>query len=440
MKRTFKKILLLQILVIVCTCLYSQGTDSVTFIDLYKLALENNYSLIIARNSAEAAKISNSIGNAGFLPALDASANAGNSVVNSSQEFYDGRTRDAQGAKSNSVNALVEINWTIFDGTKMFISKQKLNELEKQGEIELRIRTEEIYMQLAAYYYDLIQELKYKDVLENSLITNRDRLMLANKKYVLGSASESDLIQARLDLNADSNAVIKQSVVIENMKADINHLIGREPSIDFIPADKIIAAEIPGYDQLLADANQQNQDMILARSNEQVSQITMRESFSKFLPVVSLYSDYSYAASESQTGLLTSNKSYGPAYGIRFSYNLFNGFIDKQQYQVNRINYENAQAQTNEMLNSIQTELLKSYNNYTSSIQVLNIERANIADAEKNLQLAIELYKHGQISEIDFRSYQQKTIEAESQLLSAEYAVRMAELNLLRLSGQLKIQ
>jgi outer membrane protein TolC len=228
--------------------------------------------------------------------------------------------------------------------------------------------------------------------------------------------------------------------VIENLKTDINHLIGRDPSVNYFPVDTITSNDIPAYADLLVMANQQNHDLLLARSNERVNRLTMKESFSQFMPKVSVYSDYSYIAYERQTGLLTSNQSFGPAYGIRFSYNLFNGFDNKRQYEVNRINYENAQVLSNEVQNSIQTELLKSYNNYISSLQVLNIEKTNITDAEQNLQLAVELYRLGQISEIDFRLFQQKTVEAENRLLLAEYQLRMAELNVLKLCGQLKLE
>ena len=119
---------------------------------------------------------------------------------------------------------------------------------------------------------------------------------------------------------------------------------------------------------------------------------------------------------------------------------MFNGLNNKRQYQINRINYENAQVLSDEVQNSIQTDLLKSYNNYISSLQVLNIEKTNITDAKQNLKLAVELYRLGQISEIDFRIVQQKTLEAENRLLLAEYQLKMAELNVLKLSGQLKIE
>ena len=440
MKRSLIPILLFLLASISCTDLFSQDNDSVVFSDLFQTALENNFSLIIARNSAEAAKINNSIGNAGFLPTIDVSAAAGNSISNSSQEFYDGRTREADGAKSKSKNALAEINWAFFDGAKMFIEKEKLSELENQGEIEIQIKIEGIYMQLATYYYALIQELKYMEVLTSSLQTSKDRYELVTKKFTLGSSSESDVIQAKLDLNADSNSVIRQRAVIENLKSDINHLTGRDPSVNFKPVDRITSSEIPEYANLVAMADQQNYDLMQARSNERVSRLTMNESVSQFMPRISLYSDYSYLASESQTGLLTSNQSFGPAYGIRLSYNVFNGLNNKRQYQINRINYENAQVLSDEVQNSIQTDLLKSYNNYISSLQVLNIEKTNITDAKQNLKLAVELYRLGQISEIDFRIVQQKTLEAENRLLLAEYQLKMAELNVLKLSGQLKIE
>jgi outer membrane protein len=439
MSRLVQYIILLPILLFAACSLYSQDGDTTSFSDLMKIALENNFSIIVARNSAEITRINNTIGNAGFLPSIDASAETGKAIVNSNQVFYDGRTRDASGAENSSTNALAELNWTLFDGAKMFITKKKLSELENQGEISLQIRIEEIYMQLAATYYGLIQEVKWMEVLASNLSISKERLILATKKFELGSASESDLIQARLDLNTDSNAVINQNAVIWNMKADINHLAGRNPTIDIIPGDKMEYNDIDDLSELQSIANQQNQELILARSNEKIYRLTMQESISNFLPLVSLYTNYSYSSSQSQTGLLTSNKSFGPAYGIKLSYNIFNGFNDKRAYEISRINYESARVKSDEVLNSLQTELFKVYNEFTTAKEVMNISKINMSDAKENLKLAVELYRYGQINEVDFREYQKKTIEAETNLLTSEYQVRMAELNLLHLSGQLKL-
>jgi len=415
----------------------SQSTDSVVFDDLVTIALQNNYGLIIARNEAEAMGIANNIGNAGFLPVADVSVNKSYSVVNSKQEFYDGRTREATGAHNNAFSALADVNWTIFDGAKMFVSKEKLGELERLGMTNVQMKAEQIYLQLASMYYQLVQEQTFLESLQVNLQISSERLKLAQKKFDIGSAAETDLIQARLDLGNDSTAVLNAVARIAGIRADINNLLSRDPEIAFIAKDSIPINDTLEYLALLTTAEQQNKELVYARQNERINELSHKQTVSAFLPEVSLYGDYSYAKSLSETGLLASNESFGPSYGIRFTYNIFNGLYDRTQYQLTRIDYENARLNTEETINSLHTDLYKNFTLYSSALENTRIHKQLVDDAIKNLGIAIELYKRGQINEIDFRATQQKAVAAENNLLLAQYLVRTSELELLRLSGQL---
>ena len=66
------------------------------------------------------AENNSTIGNAGFLPTLDAGGSYIKSSSNTKQEYFDGRTIDRTNAKSTNINAGINLNWTIFDGLAMF--------------------------------------------------------------------------------------------------------------------------------------------------------------------------------------------------------------------------------------------------------------------------------------------------------------------------------
>ena len=66
------------------------------------------------------------------------------------------------------------------------------------------------------------------------------------------------------------------------------------------------------------------------------------------------------------------------------------------------------------------------------------LEKANSNNADKNLKIAIELYRLGAIREIDFRDIQRKALEAENRLLVAEYTLKIAGFNLRQISGMLR--
>ena len=88
-------------------------------------ALQKNYDIILSRNDSTIAAIDYSYKNAVFLPQLN--ANAGTFWNNNSQKqtLADGSHRDKSGLKSNNISSQLALNWTLFDGLKMFVTPRQ---------------------------------------------------------------------------------------------------------------------------------------------------------------------------------------------------------------------------------------------------------------------------------------------------------------------------
>jgi outer membrane protein len=420
------------------TVLLSQKGDTVSFSQLLELAMENNYGIRITKSNTEIYAVNNTYGNAGFLPVVGVGAVNNNSVIDSKTVDFNDSVINRNGVNTNMVDAFVQLNWTLFDGTKMFVTKNRLNELERQGEIKLQLATENVYVQLAMVYYALVQQQKLDEVLKYSLGISRFRLDLAEKKFRLGAASEIDRIQASLDFSNDSSLLLNQETKIVNLKADINRLVGRLPHIPFSVGTEIELTSGLVYSDLENSLLEQNRLLLLAKANVQIKELELKETRSNYLPVLSLYSDYDYFRSENSAGATKSNQSTGPTIGLRLGYNVFNGFNDSRKRQLGKIEYQSAQLEAESELNSIHADLYQNYNDYSSGIKQIALESENLENARKNFQFAIELYKQGSIDEIDFREIQRKEFDAESRLLYAQYNAKMAEIQLLQISGGLK--
>ena len=129
--RILKLIYLLIIIISFTTVSFPQ--EELSLEEAVKITLSNNYSINLARNDSKIADNNSNIGNAGFLPSLDASGSYIKSSNDTKQEYFDGRTIDRTGAKSNNISAGGELNWTIFDGLQMFASLDMLKELNRIG-------------------------------------------------------------------------------------------------------------------------------------------------------------------------------------------------------------------------------------------------------------------------------------------------------------------
>src|SRR5438874_12955284 len=95
--------------------------DTLTVEKAIATALNNNYDILLSRQDSASAAITNEYRNAVFLPTL----NAGSTILfnNNSQtsKFTDGTERNRSGIRATNLNAAVNLNWTLFDGLRMFI-------------------------------------------------------------------------------------------------------------------------------------------------------------------------------------------------------------------------------------------------------------------------------------------------------------------------------
>ena len=116
----------------------SNAQEILTIEDAMKIALENNFEIKIAKNNSKINETNVTIGNSGMLPVASALIVDNNSIQNSSQTRQDGTTTSLNNAKNNSLNYGVSLDWTIFDGMKMFAKLDQLKELQKLGDTELK--------------------------------------------------------------------------------------------------------------------------------------------------------------------------------------------------------------------------------------------------------------------------------------------------------------
>lgn len=401
------------------------------------LAIYNNFDVLIAKNQAEMAANYNTLGNAGFLPSVDAAVTPRVSVQNTNLKFFTGEEVDRANAKSQSLNAFVELNWTVFDGLKMFATKQKLEDLEQLGQYEMLFRIEIVASQVLTMYFQLVQEQKFLEILNQTLAISNERVRLADTKLRIGSGSELQSLNALTNRNADSSAVLQQQLRIQNLKADFNMLLGRQPEIDFMLSPEFIYLTELDYKTLTEEANSQNKAVLMARTQVSVANQQIREAKSLLYPRVNVFGAYTLGTQKNEVGVISATRSFGPAIGGSLTWNLFNGLNDKMEIDNRKLAFENAEITSKQVSLEANNNLYKSYNNYEVWRNLHNLETLNIEAANEDVRIAKTNLDLGGINDVEFRVIQLGALDAQYRLLFAEYQSRLAQIELLRLSGRL---
>ncbi|MBL7972504.1 MAG: TolC family protein, partial [Prolixibacteraceae bacterium] len=240
--------------------------DTLKLEDAIVLALQNNYSISLAENTAEISGINNSAGNAGMLPKLDLSGTRSIAINNSHAEYFDGRVRDVADAKTNNKNAGIQLSWTVFDGFNMFIQRDKLNELQQLSNTQLRGVIENTVSQVSRIYFDIVVQQQILGLYHEALQISTQRRQFSKARVSLGSGSELSYLQATVDMNADSANYMKQLAVLSNTISDLNLILCRDLKTEVVVRKHIPVKMNLSYDELWEKALEQSPELLEARS------------------------------------------------------------------------------------------------------------------------------------------------------------------------------
>lgn len=402
-----------------------------------KTGLANNYSIRLQKNEETIAGNNNTLGNAGFLPSVSLSANQNNTINTTHQEQFSGTLRDVDNAKNNSLNLGLQVNWTIFDGMRMFVNRRMLGTLEELGVNGTTLVMENFTADASSMYYAIVQAKKIVRVAKEALDLSTRRREIAEAKLKIGSGSQLMLMQSTVDQNADSTRLLQQITMLENLKTDMNRLLGRDVLIPFDVADTIPFLGLPAADTVFAMADRQNSQLAAARLRSDLARFEIRAEQADRYPKLSLNGSYSYSTLKAETGFLKQNQSFGPSYGISLSFNLFNGFNVTRSIQNARIMLNSADLETDEIALGIRGTLTKLMNQHAGNRRIAALQQENVVVAHENMNIAFEKYKLGSLNDLELREIQRKLIEADYELIAAQYEVKKIEIEISRYCGTL---
>ena len=122
---------------------------------------------------------------------------------------------------------------------------------------------------------------------------------------------------------------------------------------------------------------------------------------------------------------------------MNLSWDLFDGGQTSVAIQNAKINKENQQLQKKQIALEVERDIANALGNYENKLYIYRVQEENVLTNEDNFNRSEEQYRLGQISSIEFRQAQINLLDAKTSLNLAKYDAKLAELQLLQLTGQL---
>ena len=400
--------------------------------------LEKNYSIRIVRNEEQVSKNNATLGNAGYLPTLDLSTGFSGSINDTETEARaTGEKTKTTGVFDKTLNAGVNLNWTLFDGFKIQANYARLKELERQGETLTRIAIEDFVAELTAEYYNYIQQQIRLKNFRYAMSLSKERLRIVEERYIVGNFSRLDLQQARVDYNADRAQYMKQHESVESSRIRLNELMGNQISESITINDSIIDLNaLPSYEELWQSTLANNAALLKSGQNKKLASLEMKAVKSRNYPYLRMNAGYGYTLNKYEISNTSRRDNLGFNFGVTLGFNLFDG-NRRREIKNARIAIENAQMQEAEVKHALEADLSNLWQAYQNNMEMLNLERENLIAAIENHEIASERYMLGNLSGIEMREAQKSLLDAEERILSAEYDTKMCEISILQLSGKI---
>jgi outer membrane protein TolC len=416
-----------------------QAQEVLTLKDAIEIGLENNFDILISKNTKEIASTNVSVGNAGMLPALSGDFTDNNSVAKSSQTRTDGQVTELNNAKNTNLSYGVNLNWTVFDGFRMFARYNQLKVLEKQSEAQLQLVVVTKISDIAQTYYTIVQQQQQLNALDTAIVISKQRLDLANDRYTIGRSSKLEVLNAEVDWNTDKSNFIKQKELLANSKTLLNQIIARDLTTEFITDanydfdKKIILATI------LESSEKQNPQLQAQILNKEIAELELKQIKGSRYPTINVLSGYTITETTSSLGFLSQSSNKGFNYGVSATLNLFDGFAQRRNERIAKIQIENSTIAISQQSQNLKSAIITAFQSYLTNSDLVELESKNEEIAKQNLDITLAKFKIGTLNTVEFRTAQLNYINAKVRSSDAKFAAKLSEITLQELAGRITI-
>jgi len=404
-------------------------------------ALDENFGIRIAENNVEIADNNQNILNSGYLPTLTGLAGANYDLNDRVTEPENGETVDQRGIESNRYNASINLGYTLFDGLGRLYNYKSLQEQYDLSQLEARETIENTILQIMSVYYEVARLSENINVLEETLEISKNRVTRAQYQFEYGQANNLVVLNARVDVNNDSISLIETEQLLKNTKRDLNVLLNREITANEFSVDTTVTfiSDLE-LDSFITEAEINNVSLLQIERSLEISDYDIKINKSGYLPSIDLTGSYGWNLNRSAATAFfpgSTTTTDGLAAGVSLRWDLFDGGFRNIQVRNSKIRYQNQEIQKEQLITQVQRDIANSLGNYRNKLFILKVQEENVETNLNNFNRSEEQYKLGRISSIEFRQAQINLLDARTSLNLAKYDAKLAELQVLQLTGQL---
>lgn len=426
---------------------------SLSLSDAIAMGLERNFDIQIEKGNVDVASRNNSWGEAGIYPTINFTLNQNNNINDNVKTASPFQLQDI--TISNSLSPGANLNWTIFNGFKVKMTKRRLDQLQAESEGNASVVIANTLQTIILGYYLATLEQARLDEYSKQLKLSRDKYNYVKTKADLGTSGTSDLLLEEGNYLTDSVNYINQQLAYRSAIRNLNMVLAEQEIDQNYTLTNTLEEDFPDYElkdleDKMFDNNVDLQkqfitqsllstNILLARANRYPS-LSLNAGFSDQRSRVDL-SNAKFPNSDGTTSpgpadpLTAITDNYFANFSLSFT--LFNGGKINRAIKTSIIQEDIGNIRIDKMKTSLQKDLLDAYDRYQIRKQLLGINQTRENAAATSLSLSEEKFKTGSINSFDYRVVQNNYLSSSILRLQALYNLLDSKVELMRLTGGL---
>ncbi|MBM4179297.1 MAG: AcrB/AcrD/AcrF family protein [Ignavibacteria bacterium] len=425
------------VLVALVTGATPASAQTLSMADAVKSAIENNGLVRIAKLDSTAASLRAMQSHSVYLPTADVQSSATRGANNVAQTTVSGVVINRDNAGFTNMNAAAVMQWTLFDGFRMYAVDDQFALMAQSERERARGQFAAVIADVMTRYATAIVARHQIDDLRAALALADKRLSIISLRKDIGSASGTQLSQARIDRNAIASMMRRAETSYANARIALYASIGESDTASAILDTNITTPSLPDLESLLTELSKRNPELVSAELAVDAAKARERELNAAFWPRLDLTGGYQYTNNTTEAGFILDNRTTGWNAGLTLRYNLFRGQSDKAASELARVETQRRQILVEEGLREQRSRITQAYERFRQGIELLSIERESYQAAQKNAAAALVSFEQGLVYDIEVRQAQQTALDAALRIAQLEHETFVSAVEALRISGTL---
>jgi outer membrane protein len=386
-----------------------EPTSKLTFDEAVKIALKNNVNLNQQKNNLFSRQVQRNQSVANFLPQVRLQGFA----EHSEGQIPNPDGGELQDTKQDFVGANIRADLGIFNGLNRLNTFFQTSQQFKSQTALVNRTKQDVVFNVTNQYLQVLLDQELLRIANENYKTQNTTLEQLREQVNVGARPEADLYVQDAQVRNMELLALRAQVTLQNDKATFAQTLQLDPSIDFelvFPPFNIDLISLEGIamDSLFAVALKNREDLKQARFQAEANENQHKASINGYYPTIGLYAQYG----SQYNSQLKPSPLYGDfrnqftnvfpnlAVGVNVTVPIFDRMITRNLRVQNKVAYDNAILQRDNLEKTVKIDVQRAYNNYTAAIKAYYASQVQFQAGELALRTQQESFVLGVSSQV----------------------------------------